>query len=124
MADIPTQIAGSLDHRRSDKKHEIVHEVRLTPSSLLAKITGKQKMGVNSTHHQAIGQVAEPLQVAAVSPDGVVESLELKPGGARWMPMLLSVQFHPERLMDRYLEHAKIFRAFTQACALSSKHSL
>ena len=122
VGDIPSQVTGAINHRRSDRKHEIVHEVRLTPTSLLAKITCKQRMGVNSTHHQAIGQVAEPLQVAAISPDGVIESLELKAGGSRWLPMLLSVQFHPERLMDRYPEHAKIFRAFTQACAHSCKH--
>lgn len=117
VADIPTQVQGALEHRRTDAKHEIVHEVRLTPSSLLAKITGKQTLGVNSTHHQAVGRVAEPLQVAAVSPDGIIESLELKPGGVRWLPLLLSVQFHPERLMDRYREHAMIFRVFTQACS-------
>ncbi len=121
LGDIPSQLPRAINHRRTDKKHDIVHEVRLTPSSLLAKITTKQSLGVNSTHHQAIGHVAEPLQVAAVSPDGVIESLELKPGGSRWLPMLLSVQFHPERLMDRYPEHAKIFLAFTQACAQSCK---
>jgi len=119
IADIPTQLPKALNHRRSDKKHEIVHEVRLTPGSLLAKITGRQKLGVNSTHHQAVGEVAEPLQVAAVGVDGVIEGLELKPGGSRWLPMLLSVQFHPERLMDRYRDHGKIFRVFTRACALN-----
>jgi gamma-glutamyl-gamma-aminobutyrate hydrolase PuuD len=29
------------------------------------------------------------------------------------------VQFHPERLVDRYQEHQAIFRRFTQACGLS-----
>lgn len=119
IADIPTQVPKALDHRRTDKKHEIVHEVRLTPGSILAKITGRQKLGVNSTHHQAVGKVAEPLQVSAVSEDGVIEGLELKPGGSRWLPMLLSVQFHPERLMDRYREHGAIFHVFTRACRLN-----
>jgi putative glutamine amidotransferase len=119
IADIPTQVPDALDHRRTDRKHEIVHQVRLTPGSILAKITGRQKLGVNSTHHQAVGQVADPLQVAAIGADGVIEGLELKPGGSRWLPMLLSVQFHPERLMDRYREHAAIFRVFTRACALN-----
>jgi putative glutamine amidotransferase len=124
IADIPTQLTGALNHRQNEKKHEIVHEVRLTPGSILAKITGRQKLGVNSTHHQAVGQVAEPLQVAAVSQDGVIESLALKPGGVRWLPFLLSVQFHPERLADRYPEHGMIFRVFTQACALNGKKYL
>jgi putative glutamine amidotransferase len=78
-------------------------------------------LGVNSTHHQAVGQVAEMLQVTGTSADGVVESMELKPQAARLLPFLLATQFHPERLVDRYPEHRTIFRAFTQACALSQR---
>jgi putative glutamine amidotransferase len=94
-----------------------VHDVRLTSGSQLAKITGRQKLSVNSTHHQAVGRVAAPLQVVARSSDGIVEGLELKPGAVHWLPFLLSVQFHPERLMDRYPEHRAIFQAFVHACA-------
>jgi putative glutamine amidotransferase len=104
-----------------DRRFEVVHEARLTRGSLLAKITGKQKLGVNSTHHHAIARVAAPFRVTAVSSDGIIEGLELKPSAARTLPFLLSVQFHPERLVDRYAEHRAIFRGFTQACALSRK---
>jgi putative glutamine amidotransferase len=119
VADIPSQVRGALGHRRMDKRSEIVHEVRLTPGSILAKITGKQMLGVNSTHHQAVGRVAGPLRVTARSRDGVVEGLEFKPGAARALPWLLSVQFHPERLADRYPAHQSIFRAFVQRCRLN-----
>jgi putative glutamine amidotransferase len=114
--DLPTQRPGAINHRRSDKRSEVVHEVRLTPGSLLAKIVGKQNLGVNSTHHQAVARVAAPLRVAARSVEGVVEGLELKPGAAR-LPFLVSVQFHPERLVNEHPEHAAIFRAFAQVCA-------
>src|SRR5215471_8089459 len=53
VADIPRQVPNAINHRRTDKRGEIVHEVRLTGGSLLAKITDGQKLGVNSTHHQA-----------------------------------------------------------------------
>jgi putative glutamine amidotransferase len=119
MPDIPTYAPRAFNHRRTDKRCEIVHEVRLTPGSLLAKIAGKQKLGVNSTHHQAVARVAAPLRVSAASPDGIIEGLELKPGGQARPPWLVSVQFHPERLVDRYKEHQAIFRAFTQACIFS-----
>jgi len=112
-------IPRAMNHRRMDKRSEVVHDVRLTPGSILAKITGRQRLGVNSTHHQAVARVAAPLQVAAVSSDGIVEGLELRPSAARMLPFLLSVQFHPERLVDRYPEHQAIFHRFTQACVLS-----
>ena len=124
FADLVTQMPGALRHRRMDQRSEIVHEARLTPDSILSKITQKQQLGVNSTHHQAVARVAPPLQVAAASSDGVVESLELKADTAHWLPFLLSVQFHPERLADRYPEHRAIFRAFVAACVLNGKNAL
>jgi putative glutamine amidotransferase len=124
VVDILSQLPRARNHRRPDKRSEVVHEVRLTPGSLLAKITGRQKLGVNSTHHQAVAKVAPPLKVTAVSSDGVIEGLELQRGAAGGLPFLLSVQFHPERLADRYPEHRAIFRVFAQACVLSRKNKL
>jgi putative glutamine amidotransferase len=121
IADISTQLPAALNHRRMDKRSEVVHEVRLTRESLLSKITGERTLGVNSTHHQAVGRVAGPLQVTATSPDGVVESMELKPEAARLLPFLLAMQFHPERLADRYPEHRAVFCAFTRACSQHRK---
>jgi putative glutamine amidotransferase len=117
VADIPSQWPGALEHRRLDRRDKPVHEVCLTSGSLLAKITGKAKLAVNSTHHQAIGKLAEPLRAVAVSPDGVVEGVELKPGAAGWLPFLLGIQFHPERLAGQFREHRAIFRAFARVCA-------
>jgi len=119
IVDIPTEVPGAMKHGRMDKRSDIVHEVQLTRESLLSKITGKRTLGVNSTHHQAVGQVAELLQVTGTSEDGIVESMELKPQASHLLPFMVATQFHPERLVDRYPEHRAIFRAFTQACALS-----
>jgi putative glutamine amidotransferase len=124
VADIPSQWPGAKAHGRNDDRNSIVHDVRLTPGSLLAKIVGGLKLGVNSTHHQAVARIAPPLRVTAASEDGMIEGLELKPGGSSWLPFLLSVQFHPERLEDRYPAHQAIFRSFARACALSSKNNL
>lgn len=124
IVDIPRQVPNALNHRRMDKRNEVVHEVRLTAGCLLSKITAKQKLGVNSTHHQAVGRVAQPLKVTATSRDGIVEGMELKPGAARLLPFLMSVQFHPERLAGRFPEHGAVFRAFIQACLLHRKRYL
>jgi len=119
LVDISRQKRDALNHRRTDKRSEVVHEVRLTGDSLLAKITGSQSLGVNSTHHQAVARVGGPMRTTALSRDGIIEGTELKPETARALPFLLSVQFHPERLVDRYPEHQAIFCAFTEACAIN-----
>jgi putative glutamine amidotransferase len=124
VLDIPSQIKRALRHRRQDKKSDIVHDVHLTPDSLLAKISGKRTLGVNSTHHQAVERPAEPLVVTGQSSDGVVEAMQLKPNLAHLLPFLLSVQFHPERLVDRYPAHRAIFSAFTRACVANRRKKL
>ena len=107
-----------------DKRDQIVHEVRLTAGSILAKITGKQTLGVNSTHHQALAKLAAPLQAAAVSADGIIEGTELRPSAAGLLPFFLTVQFHPERLAAKYAEHQVIFRAFARACGSNGTNYL
>jgi putative glutamine amidotransferase len=124
VADIGSEMPNAINHRRRDKRSEVVHEVRLTETGILARITGRESLGVNSTHHQAVGRVAALLQVIARSDDGVVESTQLKPNLVHMLPFLLSVQFHPERLVDRYPEHRAIFIAFTQACVLHREGKL
>jgi putative glutamine amidotransferase len=116
VADIRRQVPGALNHQRMDKAGEIVHEAQLTAGSLLAKITGKWILGVNSSHHQAVLEPAEPLMAVARTRDGIVEAMEWKPEAARRMPFLLSVQFHPERLTERHAEHRAIFSRFVEAC--------
>lgn len=122
IADIPSQVPHAFNHRRRDKRDAVVHEVRLTEDSLLAKITGTQLLGANSTHHQAVGIAADPLMVTASSSDGVVEGLEFKPEYRGLLPFLLSVQFHPERLAPRHREHRLIFREFVRSCARNGSH--
>jgi putative glutamine amidotransferase len=124
IVDIRSQMPKAMNHQYLIRRGEVVHEVRLTESGILAKIVGKRSLGVNSTHHQAVGRVAAPLQVIARSDDGIVESMQLKPSPVRMLPFLLSVQFHPERLVDRYPEHKAIFQAFTQACVLRHERKL
>ena len=115
-ADIPSQVPTALNHQRMDKSRELVHEVALTRGSLLSKITGGRTLGVNSTHHQAVSKIAGPLAAVAVSSDGIVEALELKPDLSRRLPFLLGVQFHPERLAEKFAEHRAIFRRFIEVC--------
>src|SRR6185295_9262734 len=104
VADISGQVPGALNHQRLDRRNYVVHEVQLTRDSVLSKITGRQTLGVNSTHHQAVVRAGAPLQVSSMSADGIIEGTELKPKTAGLLPFFLTVQFHPERLAARHAE--------------------
>lgn len=116
IVDIPSQLPGAMEHRRMDRKNHIVHDAELTRGSLLASIARDTKLGVNSSHHQAIDKLAEPFVATARSRDGVIEGMELKPDAARALPYFLAVQFHPERLFARHEAHLRLFQAFVRAC--------
>jgi putative glutamine amidotransferase len=115
-ADIKLQIPQAQNHCRTDKKSQVVHDVRCAAGSLMAGIAGNDRLGVNSTHHQAVARIAKVLRATAVSDDGIIEGLELAPDARGLMPFLLSVQFHPERLFGQHAEHLNLFRRFIRAC--------
>jgi putative glutamine amidotransferase len=116
IVDIRRQVAGALRHNRSDRKDEIVHDVKVREGSRLAKVVSGERLGVNSSHHQSVAKLAKHLRTTAESIDGIIEGLELAPAAAGMLPYLLAVQFHPERLFDRHAEHLELFRSFTRAC--------
>jgi putative glutamine amidotransferase len=121
VADIQQEIFQALPHQQSAKAFELVHEAALTPGSLLAKICGQRTLGVNSTHHQGVIEPAKPFVATAIASDGMVEAMELKPAWAAKLPFLLSVQFHPERLVQIHARYRNIFSAFVAACKKNLK---
>jgi putative glutamine amidotransferase len=121
IIDIPSQLPKALNHRRMDSKCDPVHEIDLEPGSRIASLIGASKISVNTTHHQAVGEVAGLLRATACSADGVIEVLELKDPAQ--LPFLMSVQFHPERLYDRYPPFLELFRDFVEACGQNKGHT-
>ena len=67
------------------------------------------ELNVNSSHHQAIGRVAEGLHVTAHAPDGIVEGLEDPKH-----PFYIGVQWHPEDMTAEGSASA-LFGAFVEA---------
>ena len=116
FVDIPSQLNGALEHKQMERKNEVVHDASLTTGSLIANIVGRTQLGVNSSHHQAIKELAEPFRATARSSDGVIEAMELAPGAAKTLPFCLSVQFHPERLHGQHPEHLALFQTFVRSC--------
>ena len=93
------------------KRSKAVHKVTVTENTLLYKIFGKNEIGVNSLHHQAIENIGENLIVSAVSEDGFVEGLELKNH-----PFCIAVQWHPEHMSKTDLLQQKLFNDFVKTC--------
>jgi putative glutamine amidotransferase len=90
------------------------HPVRIAPDSRLAQVVGATAIEVNSRHHQAVDhtQSVRALRPVAYAPDGILEGAEDCAGR-----FLLSVQWHPEDLIDRP-EHLRLFEALvTEATA-------
>jgi putative glutamine amidotransferase len=121
--DIASQVKTPINHSRLEHKDQLVHQVKLEGGSLLSQIFGRIEVEVNSSHHQAVDKLAGPLRATGKSPDGVIEACELKREDEGLLPYLLSVQFHPERLVRAHPEFLELFRSFTAACALNRENS-
>ncbi|MBI5395000.1 MAG: gamma-glutamyl-gamma-aminobutyrate hydrolase family protein [Verrucomicrobia bacterium] len=112
ILDIPSTFGNKVDHH--DKRiAEPVHEILVQPKSRLAALVGGSKLTVNSSHHQAVRDVAPKFHLVAHSTgDGVVEGIELD--GRQFA---IGVQWHPERLYTRHEHAAALFRALVEAAA-------
>ncbi len=114
-ADLPSQRPGEIRHAQMDRRFETVHEVEVVPGTASAGFWKSARFGVNSTHHQAVHRLADPLQATLLAPDGVIEGTELRPEHRDLLPWYSSVQFHPERLAEGPPEPARFFAAFIKA---------
>lgn len=90
--------SGKKDHQRHGEI-DSEHEVEIIDGTLLSSIARKQRVVVNSAHHQALDVVAEELMPNCYSPDKVIEGAEWKDKSGK--SFLLAVQWHPERMTDK-----------------------
>jgi putative glutamine amidotransferase len=119
--DIKKERPGSREHSQKNRQDKTCHQVSVTAGSALQKaVDGRiskkpSRLRVNSTHHQAIRDVAGPLQSNCTAADGIVEGIESKA-----YRFLLGVQWHPELLYKRFNHQAKLFHSFVAAASKSS----
>jgi putative glutamine amidotransferase len=103
--DIESDVPGAANHRLPEGDGR--HPIEVAPNTRLASILGDAPEPVNSLHHQGVASPGD-LVVAARSPDGVIEAVEM-PGEE----FCLGVQWHPEKLGGVHCE--KLIRAFLRA---------
>lgn len=97
-------------------KHKSRHRIKIYNRSKLYYILGIDNIRVNSTHHQGIKKLGRGLISSAHSRDNLVEAIELKN-----YPYCVGVQWHPERLLDRYSE--KLFKSFVNTARAGGRAS-
>ena len=116
--DIPTQVETTIRHNFSHLEipySHLAHPVQITPDSHLARIIGSTDVMVNSLHHQCVQQPAPGVRVTAYAPDGVIEALEIPN-----RHFALSVQWHPEDMIDDDPVMLGLFEAFVNAARESA----
>lgn len=93
-----------------------MHSVTVDLNSRLYHIMWTWPCVVNSRHHQGITlkEMSPKLKASAFAPDGIVEAVE-----APDHPWAIAVQWHPERLADKYVYGPcrALFSAFTAAAS-------
>lgn len=112
---IPHSVAECLEHEQTIPHGEPAHPVTITSGTHLHRIVGKERMQVNSSHHQAVATAGRGI-VDAVAPDGVIEGIE--DPAARFC---LGLQWHPEFETDP--ADRMIFDALVAASGTSAKAS-
>ena len=119
--DIYTQYPTTIDHRESFKRKIrdfLAHDIVIEENSRLRKLAGESRVGVNTSHHQCIDQVAPGLVATAWAPDGIIEAVE-----SQDHTFLLAVQCHPEELWRKNEWARRLFNAFVETAA-ETKRSL
>ena len=100
----------SLEHLSNVERPEPVHTIYLEKDSQLYSIVKKDKMKVNSFHHQGVKDLGEGLKSVAKAEDGLIEAFE----GID--EPIMGTQFHPEELRKHDASMDKLLRHFTGAC--------
>ena len=105
LPDLSEQVA----HRQAEPASQVSHGVTIAAESRLAGVVERERIYVNSFHHQAIDRLGAGLEPVGWADDGVIEAVEAR-GGA----FTLGVQWHAECLTERS-EQAALFTSLVDA---------
>jgi putative glutamine amidotransferase len=112
--DLPTFFEKkSIIHRDPYLKGDVYHPITVS-SIFLAGVLERKDLTVNSYHHQGVEHPAPQVEIGALSPDGLAESIHwLDIPMQKWM---LGVQWHPERMFLKNPEQLELARSFLSQC--------
>lgn len=105
--DIPTEVASEVAHREGGR--DTRHEMNIIEGTPLYRIIGKERININSYHHQAVKALGRGIIAMAAADDHIVEAICID--GHKFA---VGLQWHPERMKN---EHGDaIFNALIAAC--------
>ena len=111
--DIGTEINRGIKlvHKQKHPYNKGTHEVNIQKGTILYDALGKEKLIVNSLHHQGIKTIRNDVAVNAVATDGLIEGIEIPKA-----KFAMAVQWHPEFMFceDKFQE--KIFSLLVESC--------
>lgn len=110
--DLPSEYPSDIEHHMSRPYDREAHKVQLVPDTPLEHVLGAAVIAVNSYHHQAVRDLAEPLNAMAYSEDGLVEAVYMPEKTFVW-----GIQWHPELSYKVSGESRKILHVFLEAAA-------
>lgn len=99
----------SYKHNQVENSNIETHSIIIEEDTLLHSIFEKEKITVNSFHHQAAKDIPENFIVSAKALDGVVEAIE-----SLDYEFMLGLQWHPEGLQNKNEDMKKIFKVFIE----------
>lgn len=103
--DIGSQIQTGIKHQHvMNEGNELHHDVNIVKDSALGRLYGRERIPVNSRHHQGIKRLAEGLIVNATSDDGIIEGFE------DHCRNIMAVQWHPENITAVGDSYTVLFR--------------
>ncbi|MCS6775408.1 MAG: gamma-glutamyl-gamma-aminobutyrate hydrolase family protein [Chloroherpetonaceae bacterium] len=111
--DLPSQRPSEIAHQQEEAglpRDRFSHEIDVVAGTRYRTIVGRDRIPVNSLHHQALDRVAAGLVVAARAPDGVIEAVE-----APEYRYVIAVQYHPEETAPHDAAARRLFEAFVDA---------
>lgn len=111
--DLPSQHPSAIVHRQGKPYGVPTHQVSI--SGELRSLLGKDILNVNTLHHQAVKDLGNGLTPMAVSPDGLIEAVQLQGKRFVW-----AVQWHPEYMFRTDRDSLAIFSCFVERCVTSN----
>ena len=94
----------NVNHEQPNPRNETSHEIILEENSYFKKFNSKERIYVNSAHHQAIDKLGIDLIVDAKASDGVIEAFHhishFYCVGIQWHPEFLITDFDKKVIKD------------------------